>query len=244
LTRASAGRCVAALVALIVAWVALPGGVPLYDGLNFPDEPYRYVAPPSGYQKTPAPDHASGTAAAAGGVSAATVYVNTDEQAPQVNVVIFKGQLAVSAGVRSLAVSAVPEAADRQPSKGRIDGNVYRISAAATPAGTVTWAPPPGDAAGLSQVVLRATSAAKPAPVFLHRSGPTLAWTTLPTAPIGNDIYRTQFAGFGDYALAFGVVATAPASHLGTYLLIAVPVLVLLLAAGAVLLVRTRRRSS
>ena len=65
----------------------------------------------------------------------------------------------------------------------------------------------------------------------------------LPTAAIGNDIYRAQFAGFGDYALAFGVVAAPPGSNLGTYVLFAVPLLVVLLAAGAVLLVRARRRS-
>jgi hypothetical protein len=231
-------------VALVASWVALPGAVPLFDGINFPDEPYRYVAPPAGYQKTPLPDHASGSTSVTGGISTSTVYVNTDEQAPQVNVVIFKGQLAVAAGVRSVTVSALPEAPDRQPSKGKIDGNVYHVSAVAVPSAAVSWAPPPGDTAALSQIVLRATSAAKPAPVFLYRAAPTLAWRVLSTAPIGNDVYRAQFAGLGEYALAFGVLAPPASSGLPVGLFVAVPVVVTVLVAAIVLLVVRFRRTS
>ncbi len=243
MTRAATGRALAALAALVTAWLVVPGAVPLYDGINFPDEPYRYVAPPAGYQKTPAPDHASGSSTVTGDTNTSTVYVNTDESAPQVNVVIPGGLLAVAAGATSITVRAGPLAPDRQPSKGKINGNVYRITATATPSGTVAWAPPPGDAASVSRVVLRATSAASPPPVFLYRSSPTLAWKVLATGRFGNDIYTTQFTGFGDYALAFGVVAAAPSSHLGVYVLVAVPVVVVLLGVGAVLLVRTRRRA-
>lgn len=241
MTRGASGRCVAALVALLAAWVAVPGAVPLFDGINFPDEPYRYVAPPTGYPKTPAPDHASGETAVSGRTNTSTVYVNTDEQAPQVNVVIPSGLLAVSGGATSVSVIADPEAPDRQPGNGTIDGNVYRVTATATPTGTAAWAPPPGDAASVSTVVMRATSAARPAPVFLYRAAASLPWSVLPTAPVGNDIYRTQFHGFGDYALAFGVVVAPAGSNLGVSVLIAVPVVVVLLAAGAVLLVRSRR---
>ena len=243
MSRAAARRCLAALAALVAAWVLVPGAVPLYDGINFPDEPYRYVSPPAGYEKTPLPDHASGETGVSGGANTSTVYVNTDEQAPQINVVVPNGLLAVSGAATSLTVRAVPEAPDRQPSKGRIDGNVYRVTVTATPSGTAAWAPPPGDAASVSTVVMRATSSARPAPVFLYRAAASLAWTVLPTAPTGNDVYRTEFHGFGDYALAFGVVAAPTSSNLGAYVLIAVPVVVVLLAAGAVLLVRSRRRT-
>ena len=241
MTRAAGGRCVAALVALVAAWVLVPGAVPLFDGINFPDEPYRYVVPPAGYQHTPAPDHASANSTVTGAVNTSTLYLNTDEQAPQVNVVIPNGLLSVSAGATSLTVRAVPEAPDRQPSKGKIDGNVYRVTGTATPSGTVAWAPPPGDAASTSLVILRATSAASPPPVFLYRAEPGLGWTTLSTGRYGNDIYRAQFAGFGDYALAFGVVAAPAGSDLAVYVFVAVPLLVVLSAAGAVLLVRRRR---
>ena len=242
MTRAAACRCAAALAALVLAWIAVPGAIPLFDGINFPDEPYRYVAPPAGYQRTPAPDHASGSAAVTGSTNAATVYVNTDEQAPQINVVLPGGLLGVTPGAASVTVSTVPMAPDRQPSKGSIDGNVYRVAAVATPAGAVTWAPPPGDAASASTIVLRATSARPPPPVFLYRARPTLAWTVLPTAAYGNDIYRTQFAGFGDYALAFGVVATSSPHSSALAISLSVLLVVVLLAVAAVLVVRLRRR--
>jgi hypothetical protein len=41
-------RLLLALVALPLAWLLAPGAVPLYDGINLPDEPYRYVVPPAG----------------------------------------------------------------------------------------------------------------------------------------------------------------------------------------------------
>ncbi|BEP15302.1 hypothetical protein acdb102_36130 [Acidothermaceae bacterium B102] len=219
----------------------MPGAVPLFDGINFPDEPYRYVVPPAGYQKTPAPDHASGSAAVTGTTNSTTVYVNTDEQAPQINVVLPGGLLRVTSGATSVTVSAVPQAPDRQPSKGTIDGNVYRVTAIAS-AGIVTWSPPPGDAASASTMVLRATSARQPPPVFLYRAQPTLAWTVLPTAPTGNDVYRTQFAGFGDYALAFGVVVTSSPHSDAWAISLSVLLVVVLLAVAAVLVVRLRRR--
>jgi hypothetical protein len=240
--RPARWRLIAALAALLVAWVVAPGAVPLYDGINFPDEPYRYVVPPAGYQHTPRPDSATGTATAAGGVSTSTLYVNTEESAPQVDVVIPNTLLATSAGVTSFTVSTVPLAPDHQPSKGRIDGNVYRVSVVAMPSGTVSWAPPPGDAASESLVVLRATSAARPPPVFLYRASPGLAWSVLPTFIYGNDIYRAQFAGFGDYALAFGVVPPPKGSHVADYAFVAVLLMVVLFAAGVVIAVRRARR--
>ena len=232
----------AAVAALLTAWVVVPAAVPLFDGLNFPDEPYRYVVPPADYQKTPAPDHATGSAAVTGTTNGTTVYVNTDEQAPQINVVLPGGLLGVTSGATSVTVSVAPRGPDRQPSKGSIEGNVYRVSAVASPAGAVTWAPPPGDAASASTMVLRATSARQPPPVFLYRAHPTLAWTVLPTAPTGNDVYRTPFAGFGDYALAFGVVATASPHSDALAISLSVLLVVVLLAVAAVLVVRLRRR--
>jgi len=235
-------RLLAAFAALVVVWVAAPGAVPLYDGINFPDEPYRYVVPPAGYQATPKPTSGRGDTQVAEGTNVDTVYVNTDEQAPQINVVIPNRLLKVSASVRTLAVTAVPRAPDRQPSKGKIDGNVYRVTASGAPAGTAVFDPPPGDAASASLVILRATSAKRPAPVFLFRGQPGLAWRVLPTAPYGNDIYRTQFAGFGDYALAFGVVTTTTRGSSAVAIIVSVLLVVILLAGAAVLVVRVRRR--
>ena len=48
MTRAAARWLVAALVALLAAWVLAPAALPIYDGLSNPDEPYRWVQPPAG----------------------------------------------------------------------------------------------------------------------------------------------------------------------------------------------------
>lgn len=133
--RRSRQRLLAAVAAVGVAWLVAPGAVPLYDGLNFPDEPYRFVSPPAGYQKTPPPTTGRGSSAVDDGSNAVTIYVDTDEQAPQLSVVLPGRVLAVGDGARTVTVSAVPVAPDRQPSKGTIDGNVYRVSAEGTPAG-------------------------------------------------------------------------------------------------------------
>jgi hypothetical protein len=235
-----ARRLLLAVVALAVAWVAAPGAVPLYDGISVPDEPYRYVAPPAGYRHTAAPLSAKASVAVSDGTNATTLYVNTDEQAPQVAVVIPGRLVTVPAAARSLTVAAVPLAPDRQPAKGTIDGNVYRVSASAG----ASFAPPPGDAASLSQVTMRATTARRPIPTFLYRASAAAAWQPVKTFVAGNDIYTTQFAGFGDYALAFGVTAAAGSGvGVGTGVLVASALLaVVLLAAGVVVAVRLSRR--
>jgi hypothetical protein len=237
-------RVAVALATLATAWIAVPAAVPLYDGINFPDEPYRYVVPPAGYQKTPKPLSAKGSSSVAESTNQDTIYVNTDEQAPQVNVVIPNRLLAAPATARTVTVSVVPLAPDRQPAKGAIDGNVYRVSAVADPAGPVTFAPPPGDAATASDVTMRATTARKPGPSFLYRPQPSQPWRVLQIFTSGNDVYSTQFAGFGDYALAFGVVASGQHSSNGLQVLLSVLLLVVLLAAGVVVAVRVRRRPS
>ena len=237
------GRLLAAIAALGLAWLTAPGAVPLYDGLNFPDEPYRYVAPPAGYQHTPKALSAQGSGAVDAGSNADTIYVNTDEQAPQVNVVIPGRLLTVSAAARTVTVSAVPLAPDRQPVKGTIDGNVYRVTGSTVPAGPVVFAPPHGDAATASDVTMRATSGRRPGPSFLFRTSPAQPWRVLPIFSSGNDIYSTQFAGFGDYALAFGVVASTSHGTSTTAVLVSVLLAVVLLAVVTVVLVRVRRRT-
>jgi hypothetical protein len=230
-------RLLVALVALPLAWLVSPGAVPLYDGISTPDEPYRYVVAPAGAHGTPKPLSAKGTVDVAEGSNAATIYVSTGEFAPQVAIVLPGRLVAVSGSAGTVTVSVAPLAPDRQPSKGTIDGNVYRVTASAG----ATWAPPPGDAVTEAQITMRATSARRPIPSFLHRSAPTQPWTALHTFISGNDVYSAQFAGFGDYALAFGVAPTVSHSHTAAYLLSGLLVLVLL-AAGTIVAVRLSRR--
>ena len=230
-------RLLLALVALPLAWLLAPHAVPLYDGISLPDEPYRYVAPPAGYQNTPKPLSAKASVPVAEGTNAATIYVNTGEFAPQVALVLPRRLVGVAGPARTVTVSATPLAPDRQPSKGSLDGNVYRVAASAG----ARWAPPAGDAVTKSQITLRATSARRPIPSFVFRADPAQAWRVLHTYISGNDVYSTQFVGFGDYALAFGASASASHSSVLPYLVSGLVALVLL-AAGVVIAVRLSRR--
>lgn len=229
-------RLLLALVALPLAWLLAPGAVPLYDGINVPDEPYRYVVPPAGYKHTPKPLSAKASVDVADGSNASTIYVNTDEFAPQVAIVLPRRLVAVAGTARTVTVAVAPVAPDRQPSKGSIDGNVYRVTASPG----ASWAPPSGDAVTESQITMRATTGRRPIPSFVYRSAPTQSWRVVHTYVSGNDIYSTQFAGFGDYALAFGAVASA--SHAGALPWVLSGVALVVLAAGVVVAVRLSRR--
>jgi hypothetical protein len=77
--------------ALIAAWVLVPSGVPLYDGIGFPDEPYRYAQPPAGAKTTARPGDAVGTSAGRNGASTEDLDVMSGEQGPQVEIFVSTG---------------------------------------------------------------------------------------------------------------------------------------------------------
>jgi hypothetical protein len=204
--RRSAGVMLVALAALAVAWVMLPPhSVPLYDGIGFPDEPYRYIAPPAGTKHTAPATAAGGSSDAAAGHNLHPFYANSAEIGPQVSVYVGPGVLVVPPGITSVGLTATPLAPDVQPVGARADGNVYRI-AAIVGAGKVA-----NGGVSLrtdrqsadSTVTLRATTARQPRPSFYFRALPTDAWQSLDTARVGSDIYRTDLKGLGDYVLAF-----------------------------------------
>ena len=222
-----------------MAWVIAPGAVPLYDGIGFPDEPYRYVHAPAGYQRTSPPIAGRGTSPLSRGVSTSDIDVNTGEQAPQFNLHLPASTLTAPVAAQSVSVSAVPVAPSGALPRGHFDGNAYRVSASAVPPGPAAFQLPKGDAAGDASLAMRATTAQQPRPSFVHRGSPSARWSPLTTYQIGNDIYGTQFVGPGDYALAFGVGSSAHAgAHRTAELLI---VVVLLVFVAAMLLVRFRR---
>ena len=230
------------LVALLVVGLgalASPRVVPLYDGVGFPDEPYRYVAPPPGTRPTAAATSASTTTPVVGGLSVDGLTLNTGETGPQLSLFLPLGALAAADG--RLAVAVAPLAPTDQPAAATIDGNVYRVTLTASAGGPVTLTA----AASVGLLILRATTARQPGPVVHHRSGPGQPWTALPTERGGQDIYSAHLPGAGEYALAF---LAAPAAGAGSGGGGGPPVLVVVL--GGVLLVLAvvvlvvRRRSS
>ena len=234
--------------ALIAAWVLVPSGVPLYDGIGFPDEPYRYVQPPAGAKATARPGGAVGTSAAGNGASTDDLDVMSGEQGPQVEIFVSTGELRGPGDARSYRVQGTPIA----PAPGGIpiDGNIYRISvgcsARTTSPCAVTVQPPQTDR--YVWVALRSTSARNPSPNFLYRPTPAAPWQAVNTDRAGNDIYSTTFVGPGDYALTYATnlpkSATAPASSRRGGLPLTPIVLAAVLAALAViiLVIRFSRR--
>lgn len=197
--RRRVGVLVAGACAVVLAWLVAPTGVPLYDGIGFPDEPYRYVDPPSGYQKTKPPTIADAQSPVANGTSTLLMLAASRENGPQVAVSLPSRSLAAPQATR-VTLTATPEAPDTQPSGARIDGNVYRVAWTAD-RGPVTTT----SRISVAYVLLRATTGKQPGPKMYHRASPDSPWSSISTTRVGRDIYQSPLAGAGDYALAFSL---------------------------------------
>jgi hypothetical protein len=226
------------LVALGVAWLAGSGVVPLYDGIGFPDQPYRFVGtPPAGVKHgPPATAHFEVTSATLKGTNTDRLDVASDEQGPQVLLVLPPGVAHVDRdGPVTAHVDAI--ASDVQPSAGAIDGNIYRISLTAAPGTKVTT----GAGAGAALVYLRAVSLMPAEPVTEFRPSAKAAWRQLGSRRSGQDVFVAAFVGPGDYALVHLRGAKAAGRSVGqeTVILILLVGFVLLVVTAVVL---TRRR--
>jgi hypothetical protein len=209
----SRSRLVAVVLAcagLGAAWIITPAGVPLYDGIGFPDEPYRYVQPPPGAEQTPPPTDAIGHTPASGGTNGRSMQILSDETGPQVLVLLPPHDLVGPDTATSFELRAHPLAPDAKPPPGTTDGNVYRVQATASPPGPVTLRI--SNPAFLPEIDLRAVVATKERVTVAHRDTPDGSWRTLATDQIGNDIYATYMVGLGDYVLTTG----APADTAGS----------------------------
>jgi hypothetical protein len=243
--RSTRWLLVAALVALVAGWVVSPAKVPLYDGVGFPDEPYRFVSPPAGYQHTPPPGSGQGTSPVSSGLNLQALYAQSPEQGPQVVVALAPGVLHTAGSATTMTVRAAPVAPDRNPPGGFIDGNVYRVTATTNTSGAVTYTAATGGASE-SGLTLRATSARQPGPIMIYRTTASAPWRRLRTARVGNDIYRSAFAGTGEYALAFGLTQPGGSdakSGGGSFPVVWIVVIVLVVALGAIVVgIRLARR--
>jgi hypothetical protein len=231
-------RVIGAAAALLVAWLAAPHAVPLYDGVGVPDEPYRYVAPPAGYAKTPAPSSESMTFAAKNGTNTGQgAYVQTKEVSSQCGVYIYPGGLAGPADTTSFKVTLTPQAPSGTTPFGTINGNVYLVQLWAGSAPTATLSAADSDSL---QIAMRATSAKIGNATMIYRPVGG-QWTKLqpPDRP-GTDTWQTLFKGTGQYAL----IAGGSGGGGGVPVLVIVLVVVVVLAlAGALVLIRLSRRT-
>ena len=192
---------------LLVAVLALgatvgvrpPHAPPLYDGIGFPDEPYRWVVPPDGVTNT----------VAAATVAAATVKVSpgtssgpvsqqsrgfSAEQGPQVAFAVGEGTFDPPTGTTQIDVTATPKAPPATPpAGGTVVSNLYTF--AATAGGKKV----PLAAAASIVVNLRADTATQQVVVVCSWDG--TQWNQQPTRQVGTEIYAAQLSRLDPVAL-------------------------------------------
>jgi hypothetical protein len=196
-TRAR-GIVLVALVLLGAGWAIAPRSAPpLYDGVGFPDEPYRFVQRPPGTRVTAPPTTAVATAGISGGRNG-PLNADSAESAPQVSVTIPGGMLAVPAGTAPpLTLVAKPDKVLPPPPGKYLWSNVYDVTI--NPAVRFTTR------TGLvATIILRAVSAQQPLPFIERFDGGR--WTSLPTSPVGQDVYAATLTSLGSFA----VIGDAP----------------------------------
>jgi hypothetical protein len=183
-----------ALAVLGLTWAVAPqAALPLYDGIGFPDEPYRFVQRPAGAQETEAPTDARGTAPVHAG-SVGSLVAASAEVAPQISLYIPKGRLAVPAGTTEVTLTGTP-APPLPTGRGQyLWSNVYDVRA--TPGVRFNTG------SQQATITLRTATAQRPQPhIAYFASG---QWHLLPTFAQGRDIYIAELTTFGQFAVIGG----------------------------------------
>lgn len=198
MTQARTARwIVVGLVVLGLGWLVAPRWAPpVFDGVGFPDQPYRFVVRPQGAPTTPNPTVASRTVPVIGGIASAASAASA-EQAPQISILIPTGRLHAPAGAKRIVVQGRPVRPVAAPSGSHLWSNVYAVGAT-DPRVTMRDGSPP------ATITLRAATAQRPYPTIERYVGGR--WTKVDTVPIGQDIYQAKLPGFGKYA----VVGSSP----------------------------------
>jgi hypothetical protein len=197
-----------------VVWLTTAQPVPLYDGIGFPDEPYRFV-PPRG--SGPAATSAEVQLPVAGGSNTGGLIANSREAGPQVSVFAPPHAFA-AAGTAPIVLAMRPVPAQPPLPAGTLESNVYAFTLT-SPAGPVTIvkeAQPPA-------ITMRSVTTLAPEPVFEYRPTPTEKWRELKTRRSGRDIFNTVAPGAGEYVLVRDAAGVAkPSSSSGRGALYAV----------------------
>jgi hypothetical protein len=214
-TRAGRRRPASAALVLVLAVLSLaatvvarpPHSPPLYDGIGFPDEPYRWVVPPPGHYRTRlAATEAVVKVPVSGGVNVAGQALS-GEQGPQVALAVSGGAFAVPAGVSSVTLRAVPQAVPAvPPDRGQVVSNLYVLTAEAG-GKAMPLAP-----AHSVLVNMRAERATAQAVVICRWTG--RQWEQVPTARVGVDVYAAQLDAAAPVAVVRldpGATPTVPA---------------------------------
>jgi hypothetical protein len=221
---------------LAIVWlVAPPAGLPLYDGIGLPQEPYRFLQPPKGQSSGLPPSSIHRVLVVSNGIS--PIYkVGTSESPPQAYFIMQYRALKISPGVKAIIIDvrAVPPPAPA-PAGHVIDGNVYRYRVT-TPSGAdvpLRGGPKVG-------VELRGTGASG-TPMLAQYSGG--GWKQLPTLVLlGENYYLANVHSLGDFTLLLpGKTLNTGGGGTNLVPLIIAAVVLVLLAVAAILLIRLSR---
>jgi hypothetical protein len=230
------GALAPAIGLLAIVWlVSPPAGLPLYDGIGLPQEPYRYLQPPKGQPSGLPPSSIHRTLVIANGNS--PVYkVGTSESPPQAYYFMQYRALAIPPGAKTITIDvrAVPPPGPA-PSGSRLDGNVYRFAVT-----TSIGAPVRFQGGRKVSVELRGTGASGTPTLAQYAGG---GWTKLPTLVLlGENYYLANVHSLGDFALLLPARSTGSSGGIGGALpLIVAAIVLVLLAVAAILLIRLNR---
>lgn len=187
-----------------MVWLVAPAAAPpLYDGLEAPAEPYRYlVAPSPALAGTRPPSTAHQRVPVAAG-PALRGAVSTDEQPPQAQLIFAPDTFVVPPGTGAVDIGISPVPPPPVAMDGRLDGNIYRMSVTV---GATPLAITPGQHV---TVVLRGPAGVVGPRIELFAAG---RWRVLDTTALtltAQDVYGANTSVLGDVAL---VVPPTPPS--------------------------------
>ena len=168
---------------------------PLYDGLGFPDEPYRWVQPPAGAPKTPAATVAKAEAVVELDGTVPSLKGLSSEQGAQIAFEISSGDLVLPKGAKKITAQAVAGPnASVPPPVGVIASNLYTLSVSTDVPGELALA------AGKKVIINIRADKASDDPVVLQVFSEG-SWSQVATARVGTEIYAAELAELGQFAL-------------------------------------------
>jgi hypothetical protein len=180
-----------ALLLLGVGWAIAPrAALPLYDGIGFPDEPYRFVQAPKGAPDTAPPTTGRASSTVTSGRTH-QLTANSAEQAPQVSVRIPPGRLTLTSGTTRVRLTAAPVQPLPVPHGRYLWSNVYDV--VVSPEAELR-------SGGLqATITLRAATGQRPQPKIAYYADGR--WTMLATFATGRDVYIAELTQFGRFAV-------------------------------------------
>jgi hypothetical protein len=231
--RAGLTTLLVALGMLTTAWLALAlPAPPLYDGVQLPPGPYRYLSPAPGQKGSPTRAH---QVIPLVNHQVLLTVISTAEQPPQARLTLQQNAFKVPKSVNSITVTIDPVPEPAPLPSGSVQGNVYRFSAVANDGAPLTLRK------GGANVDLRGTGG-RVKPVIEEYIGGR--WVPLPTGQfLGILIYTATAKQLGYFALVVpgGTTGTGGPSFLPFVIIAAIIIVIAAIAALLVTLSRQRR---